>query len=32
VESAQAIGAISIDSSFPLWSVDRLDAFIQAVA
>jgi hypothetical protein len=30
VEWAQAICATSIDSSFPLWRVDRLDAFIQA--
>lgn len=29
---AQEIGASSIDSSFPLWTKDRLDDFIAAVA
>jgi hypothetical protein len=29
---AQALGATSIDSSFPLWNRDRLDAFVAAVA
>lgn len=29
---AQAIGASSIDSAFPLWTKDRLDDFIAAVA
>lgn len=29
---AQEIGATSIDSAFPLWSVERLEAFIEAVA